>query len=324
MIRQAVFATILIAASGSALAQTNAQAAKTPPPAEIAFQRLTPDAAIPLVMAPGSIETSDAVWMVNRAAGTIVRIDAKDNKSGAPVVVGGEPCGSLLVAFESVWVPRCDGTVTRIDPKTSKSTATLETKLPGPDGRLAMAVGSVWAITERKGVVSRIDPATNGVVAEVYVAAGANDIVFGEDALWITSETGDLLTRVNPHTNEIIETIKVGPRPGGVAIGEGGIWTLNRGDGSVTRVDPATNKVVATIALGNAAAGQIAAGLGSVWVSAPGAPLIRIDPRNNRAVQRFTGDGGGAIRAAHGSLWVAAGPQLTWRLDPVLVASIRP
>ena len=103
------------------------------------------------------------------------------------------------------------------------------------------------------------------------------------------------------------------------------MWTLNRGNGSVTRVDPATNKVVATIPIGDGAVeGEIAAGAGSVWISAPGVPIIRIDPRTNRAVQRFTGEGGGAILVAHGSLWVAAGPKITWRLDPLLVSSLRP
>jgi hypothetical protein len=41
-------------------------------------------------------------------------------------------------------------------------------------------------------------------------------------------------------------------------------------------------------------------------------------------VQRFTGEGGGAILVAHGSLWVAAGAQKTWRLDPALVTATRP
>jgi hypothetical protein len=41
-------------------------------------------------------------------------------------------------------------------------------------------------------------------------------------------------------------------------------------------------------------------------------------------VQRFTGEGGGAILVAHGSLWVAAAPQATWRIDPRLVEAIRP
>jgi virginiamycin B lyase len=130
---------------------------------------------------------------------------------------------------------------------------------------------------------------------------------------------------VSPHTNETIESVEVGPKPGRLAVGEGGVWTLNRGDGSVTRVDPTTNKVVATIAVDPAAAsGEIAAGAGSIWISAPGIPIVRIDSRTNRAVQKFTGDGGGAILVAHGSLWVAAGSKMTWRLDPLLVAGMRP
>ncbi len=262
----------------------------------------------------------------NRNAGTIVRIDAKENKAGTPIVVGATPCASLVVAFDSVWVPLCgDGTLARVDPKTSKITATLRTKLADPEGASLPASAASGRSLIRRGVVSRIDPATNGAVAEIYVSGGAYAVVFADDALWITSETGDLLTRVNPHNNEIVETIKVGPKPGRLAVGEGAVWTLNRGDSTVTRVDPATNKVVATIPLADgAASGEIAAGLGSVWISAAGAPIIRIDPRSNRAVQRFTGQGGGAVLAAHGSLWVAPSAGLTWRLDPLLVSALRP
>ena len=325
MIRQAVFLLLLISAF-AAFADPQAPKGAPLPPAEIPFARLTADAVVAVDLEPGAIESADDVWVSNRAAGTIVRIDAKENKPGKPVVVGAGPCASLVVAFDSVWVPLCgDSTLARVDPKTSKITATLKTKLASGDGRIATGVGSIWAITDSKGVVSRIDPATNLAVAEIYVAAGAYALVFADDALWITSESGDLLTRVNPHNNEIVETIKVGPKPGRLAVGEGAVWTLNRGDNTVTRVDPATNKVVATIALGDSAAtGEIAAGLGSVWISAAGAPIIRIDPRSNRAVQRFTGQGGGAVLVAHGSLWVAASVGLTWRLDPLLVSALRP
>ena len=325
MIRQVVFLLLLTSALA---ASPRGQAPKGVPlpPADIPFDRLTADAVVAVGLEPGSIESTDGVWIPNRNAGTIVQIDVKGNKAGTPIVVGGTPCASLVVAFDSVWVPLCgDDTLARVDPKGSKVTATLKTKLANPQGRIASGVGSIWAITDSKGVVSRIDPATNTAVAEIYVAGGAYAVVFADDALWITSETGDLLTRVNPHNNEIVETIKVGPKPGRLAVGEGAVWTLNRGDGTVTRVDPATNKVVATIPLADgAASGEIAAGLGSVWISAAGTPIIRIDPRSNRAVQRFTGQGGGAVLAAHGSLWVAAGAGLTSRLDPLLVSALRP
>jgi YVTN family beta-propeller protein len=296
------------------------------PIAEIPFARVPPDAVVALTFEPGAVASDDAVWVRARNAGAIARIQAKDNTVGTPMVVGAEPCASLALAFGSVWVPLCgDRGIARVDLKERRVSTTLKPGVASDEGQIATSVGSLWVVSDRKGVLSRIDPDTNAPVAEVYVAGSATAVVAGDAALWVTSEDGNRLTRVNPHTNEVVETIEVGSKPGRVAVGEGGVWTLNRGDGSVTRVDPVTNKVVATIPIGPAvAAGEIATGAGSVWVSAPGLPIVRIDPRTNRAVQQFTGDGGGAILVAHGSLWVAAGPNLTWRLDPQLVAGVRP
>jgi streptogramin lyase len=279
-----------------------------------------------MTLSRATVASDEAVWVADRTAGTIVRIDPKTNTAGSPMPVGKQPCASLVVAFTSVWVPLCgDRQIARVDPKEAKVTATVALGVASADGQIAASVGSIWVISDRKGILTRLDPDTNTAVAEVYVPGEATAVVGAEAVLWITSGQGDRLTRVNAHTNEIVESIAIGPKPGPIAVGEGGVWTLNRGDGSVTRVDPATNKIVATIDIGDAIAdGDIAAGAGSVWVSVPGAPIVRIDPRTNRAVQRFTGEGGGAILVAHGSLWVAAGPQLTWRLDPQLVAGVRP
>ena len=317
------------AATGAGTQAPTAPTATTPrPPVEIPFARLKADAVLPIALGAGAVESADAIWVPNRAAGTIVRVDAKENKPGPAISVGKEPCASLVVAFDTVWAPLCgDGAIARVSVKDGKVTATPKILVPAGNGRIATGAGSVWVITERKGVLSRIDPDTNAPVAEIYVTGGATSVAFGEDALWITSEDGEKgrVTRVNPKTNETVEVIEVGPKPGRVAVGEGAVWTLNRGNGSVSRIDPGSNKVSATITIGDAVAeGEIAAGLGSVWVSAPGVPIVRIDPANNRAVQKFTGEGGGAVLAAHGSLWVAAGPQATWRLDPLLIAALRP
>ena len=333
MVRETVFAAVLGLALTAHLGNAGGPAQNsTPPapssakPATIPFARLTPDARLPAALGPGAVAAPDAIWTADPSSSTLIRLDVKKNTADPPVALTGPACASLAVAFDTVWVPLCTGhAVARISLKDSTVSATLKTDVAAPDGRIADAVGSIWLLTNRRGVLSRIDPDTNTAVAEIYVAGGATAVAAGENALWITSDEGNRLTRVSPHTNETIETIDVGPRPGRLAVGEGGVWTLNRGDGSVTRVDPSTNKVVATIAVDPAAAsGEIAAGAGSIWISAPGLPVIRIDPRTNRTVQKFTGEGGGAILVAHGSLWVAAAPKTTWRIDPVLVAGMRP
>jgi virginiamycin B lyase len=308
-------------------AQNASAAAATPPrlPTVIPFERLTPDAVVPVALHPGAAASDDAVWTLAPSAGGVIRIMAKDNTPGPPIAVGAGPCASLALAFDSVWVPLCGAqTIARLDVKTQAVSATIPIGVASAGGRIASSVGSLWALTDRRGVLTRFDPDRHAPVAEVYVPSSPVAVVAAENALWITSEDGDRLTRVHAHTNETVETIAVGPKPGRLAVGEGGVWTLNRGDGSVTRVDPSSNKVVATITIGEAiAGGEIAAGAGSIWISAPGTPIVRIDPRTNRAV-RFTGDGGGAVLVAHGSLWVAAGPNTTWRLDPLLVATVRP
>ena len=194
-----------------------------------------------------------------------------------------------------------------------------------PAGSIAVGVGSIWVASDGAGVVSRVDPDTREVVGEVFLGREPAGVAFDDDALWVTSAATNSVTRIDPHTNAVVETVTTGPRPGKIVVGEGGVWTLNRGDSSLTRIDPKTNTAVTTIAVGHdVGAGDLAVGLGSVWLSAPGSPLVRIDPATNRVAQRFTGAGGGAVVVADQAVWVAAGPSLTWRLDPKLVASLRP
>jgi streptogramin lyase len=268
-----------------------------------------------------------------------VRIDSKNNTPGTPIELGTPPCGSLVIKSTppavgspappppgDVWVPLCAaGTVARVNVHDGNVTATVPLPVAEPKGTLAWGTGSVWVLSDAKGVLSRIDPATNTPVAEAYVAARPFAVAAKDDVVWVTSDEGSALTRIDGHTNAVVEIITVGPRPGYVAIGDDAVWTLNRGDGSVSRVDPESNKVVATVAIdASVAEGVIVVGEGAVWVSAHGVPLVRIDPRTNRVTHRFTGEGGGMVLAGHGSVWVAAGPALTWRIDPKLIAAMRP
>jgi streptogramin lyase len=303
-----------------------AAAAQTParPADEMPLARLKADAIVSVALRPGAAATTEALILPTDAG--IVRVTVADNAAAAPVLVGQRACASLAIAAGALWVPLCEHQrIARVDEKTSGIGVPVELAVADPGGRIAAGVGSLWVASAARGIVSRIDPESGEVVAEIRVAAEPSSVVFADDALWITSAKTDLLTHVNAHTNEVVETVKVGPRPGRLAVGEGAVWTLNRGDGSVSRVNPKTHKVEQTIAVGrDVVDGDIAVGEGAVWVSAAGAPLVRIDPKANRVAQRFTGSGGGAVMVAHGSVWLAADGANTWRLDPLLIAALRP
>src|SRR5208283_2721270 len=229
---------------------------------------ITPDAVFPIEGAPDwQMLTDDAVWVTNSPKNTVHRLDPKTNKVLAAVTVGTRPCSGLAAGFGTVWVPNCGDrsgegkSVSRIDMKTNQVVATLPIGPAQSEGGVATGAGSFWMVSDQKGVLSRIDPATNKVIAEIRVPEESAAVNFGEDAAWVTSPAANTLTRVDPKTNQVTATIAVGPGPRFLTVGAGSIWTLNQGDGSISRVDGKTAKVIATIEAGiSGGGGEIAFG----------------------------------------------------------------
>jgi len=298
------------------------------PGVRIPITALKPDQIFEVPGSPDWILVEDSVWVSNKPKNSVTRIDPKTNKVAGVINVGSKPCSGLAAGFGSLWVPNCgDQTLARVDLKTGNVTATIATGIADSEGGVVTGAGSVWLITDKKGTLVRIDPDTNKVVAEIRLPAGSFALAFGEKALWVTCTTQNLLTRVNPETNLIVESIPVGKQPRFLAVGDGFVWTLNQADGSVSKVDVKTNKVVASVEVGvPGPGGDIAIGLGSVWVTAFEFPISRIDPASNKVVQQFAGDGGDAIRAGLGSVWLSNLAKGTvWRIDPKRVeATIAP
>jgi virginiamycin B lyase len=290
----------------------------TTPGVRIPITKLKPEAVYDVPGAPDWMAIDKEVWVSNSPKHSVTRLDPASSVA-TTFAVGKNPCSGLAAAFGSVWVPNCgDSTITRLDLKDGTTQATFPLTIANDEGGVATGAGSFWILTDAKGTLARVDPATNKVVAEIYVAPGSYACAFGENAVWVTSSEKNTLTRVNARTHLIEATIPVGPKPRFLTIGEGGVWTLNQGDGSISRIDPKTNKVVATIEAGvPGGGGEISAGEGSVWVTTFEYPITRIDPSTNKVAQQFFGEGGDSIRAGLGWIWVTnirAGN--VWRLDP--------
>lgn len=302
------------------------------PGVRIPIEKLKPDAVYSVPGVPDWLAIDEEVWVSNSPKHTVHRLDPKSNTVTATVEVGKHPCSGLAAGFGSLWVPNCgekDGSgksLMRVSLKDAKVEATLPFHVPQSEGGIAAGAGSVWVMTDTKGTLTRIDPATNKAIAEIYVAPGSYAVAFGEDAVWVTSTENNVLTRVNARTNVVEETIAVGKKPRFLAVGEGAVWTVNQEDGTISRVDIKTNKVVATIEAGiPGPGGEIAVGDGSVWVTSFEYPITRIDPGSNKVVQQFYGEGGDAIRFGHGFVWLSnlrAGN--VWRIDPRRIAATLP
>jgi YVTN family beta-propeller protein len=177
---------------------------------------------------------------------------------------------------------------------------------------------AVWVHDATDGIVSRIDPSTNAVVATIPVDQGVVDkefggIAIGEGAVWVADGEGGRLTRIDPQSNRVVATIPLASGSVSVAAGPGAVWVNNINRKTVTQVDPQTNRVVATIPIGDVATG-ISYGAGSLWICTSGGGaqgLTRIDPQT-RQVQAQIDVGAdqslgcGDVVALDQTVWIAA------------------
>src|SRR5262245_44675271 len=121
MVRETTFAAVLALALSATLdtaispSQNRTPSAPSSKAAIIPFTRLTPDATVPIGLAPGAVAASDGVWTADPAGNAIIRLDAKTNTADPPIALAGTPCASLALAFEALWAPLCSThTVARV------------------------------------------------------------------------------------------------------------------------------------------------------------------------------------------------------------------
>jgi virginiamycin B lyase len=297
-------AVVVASAAKSTLPILPKQGVKTPG-VQIPFSDLKPETSLKTPDKPAWVFFSTSLFVP--AKDRLDKIDVKTNKAGDPVAGLKKPCGGMMSAFGSLWVPTCgDGSLVRMDPKTFKVTATIPGGASDVRGTLAVSSDSIWLLTDSKATLSRIDPDQNAVIAEMRLPADCTHLVFGETALWLTCPSENKIYRINTATNVVEKTIEVSAKPEAIAIGEGSVWVLCGKDGKIDRIDPKTNKVTKTIETNVPGVdGDIVFGEGALWVTQNGFPLTRIDTTSESVAQQFFGGGGGAIRTSPGALWLS-------------------
>ena len=267
-----------------------------------------------------------SVWISN--GGLMQRLNPVTNAVVAEVKIN-KPCAAFAIGFGSVWVASCgDKSIVRISLQNNQVVVKIPLSLADDEGSIVAAENGVWVLSDVKGMLKKIDPGTNKVVASIHVKPNSFAAMAGHGSIWITN-TGDVkvnengsLQRIDPKTNKVVNTIAVGRQPRFLAVGEGGVWVFNQADGSVSRVDPQTNKVVAVIECGvPGTGGDIAAGEGYVWVRAKKELLLVINPQSNKVIATFGPPAGsGAVRARGGYVWISAHDvSKIWKFSPDVI-----
>ena len=253
------------------------------------------------------LPTDDAVWIGSTGPFAVHRIDPKTNRESASVALPGEPCAGLAAGFGSVWVPLCGkpNALARVDMKTNRLTAVYPVGPAAREGGIAASNDSVWMVTDARGTLARIDPATGTVRQTIAIAPGSDNPRFADGVVWLSAHDGGVVTAVDAASGKALAAVPVGAGPRFLTPGGGAVWVLLQGTGEIVRIDARTHKVTARIAAGlGGSGGDIKFGAGHVWATLMGVPLTKIDAKTGRILSQWVGRGGDSLDFAFGSIWL--------------------
>lgn len=248
-----------------------------------------------------------SVWATNQ--GRVERWSKKRKLAEVPMA---RPCGAMAVAFGSLWVADCkEQTLNRIDLKTARKTAVIATGIANPKGELNVVAGagSIWVASDDKGVLVRVDPASNSVVASIQVDPSTYYLAFGLGSLWAVSAVHQSLQKIDPQTNLVVKRTALGREPGFLVAGEGAVWVQEQGDGTLARIDPETGEVSGRVKIDETLKyGDIDAGGGKIWLrTTAGQTFVVVDPKS-LAIRARVGKatGSGALRYTRKGVWTTS------------------
>ena len=267
-----------------------------------------------------------SVWVLNRgpdkgaASGdpwksTLARIDPRMNKVVGPSVPLAVDSWDLTVGFGSLWMTQFDGSILRIDPKTGRIVARLSARPLYFGSAITTGEGFVWIANDdernKRGSVSKIDPATNRVVGTVHGLRSPQSIAYGAGAVWAADHAGALV-KIDPSSLRILARTRLNFGAHGVVATRNGVYVADAHAGRIVECDPKTAKIrrVRTLSPG---AIHPALGARSIWSSSAltweegrDDRVIRIDPENLSIVETYKlGGSVGAVAFGYGSVWAA-------------------
>ena len=195
---------------------------------------------LPVGLHPAALAVDgDVVWVADRDADLVHRLDARSGRSlGPPTPVGVHPSG-IAVGAGAVWVTNAGSdTVSRLDPTTAQNLATFHVGRV-PVG-LAVDAGSVWVTNSAEGTVSRVDPTMRHVVTTPRIGYGPTAITLVAGRPWVVTSLDRAVVSLDPTTGAVLTDTPVDAGPASIAFGHGSLWVASSSAGTVTRINPLT------------------------------------------------------------------------------------
>jgi DNA-binding beta-propeller fold protein YncE len=235
----------------AALTVPSAAAASTSPIPEASSHasKLSPDVTvIPLDAEFYAIAAGvEGVWLLS-SSGHVLHLDQVTNAVVADIEVPASDYGYIALGAGSVWVTVFDhDALIRIDPTTNKVVATISVGPYTNPESLLVTPDTVWTANHRGGSISKVDVATNAVVATFDFAkhgtSGPKGIVMAAGDLWTTVPNMLSLFRLSPTTGSVVARLKLLGGDLDYPLSDGHFVFVAKGSGSIEKIDPVTNTV---------------------------------------------------------------------------------
>lgn len=169
-----------------------------------------------------------SLWVVDRLANAVSRIDLEQRRVEPPISVGADPL-VLTFGFGALWVANSDdATVSAIRPGVQ-----VPATIHGIDRAFGIATGAgaVWVSSNAWSRLYRIDPDTRRIVARIDVSSlnlanDVFDVAAGAGGVWVANRGAPELVHVDPNTDRIVGRVPfpAGTEPHGVAVTPTMVW----------------------------------------------------------------------------------------------------
>jgi virginiamycin B lyase len=262
------------------------------------------------------------IWLSGQEQ--IYRLNRRTGRRVATIPIPQGPCQATDVGAGAVWTATCiEPGLAKID--TKRNRVARHVALPVSvdyfgEGSIGVGAGAVWLVTDGPDCtacrISRVDPSSMQVTAEIPVRIGAAGVRVGAGSVWVTNPVEDVVEVIDPDSRTVTRTVKTGRGPRFFDVGLGAAWTLDQVDGTVTRIDADTGRTVRIAAGVRGEGGDLTVGGGSVWARGTDRLLTRIDPSRRKVVARYgPSSGSGAVIVGARAVWISAHDVNTvWRL----------
>ena len=174
--------------------------------------------------AVGLTSGGGSVWVVDRFANAVTRIDLAERRVAETIKTGVNPLGAAF-GYGALWVANGDsGTVAVIRPGAQKPI--LVRDIPSPFG-ISAGDGGIWVASNGTHAVYRIDPDTHAVVARIDLGTPTDflyTVSAGSHGVWAVEDHH--VVRIDPASDRVVARIRFprGTEPKAVASTARAVW----------------------------------------------------------------------------------------------------